>query len=101
MLADVEEGGTGKQALVPGMRICGKTGTAQVTDAHNNLIGHTVWFASYAAFENPRYAMVIMIEGDRGANLSGAATCAPIAAKIYRAIQKLEQQTRPSVAQNN
>lgn len=101
MLADVEEGGSGKQALVPGMRICGKTGTAQVTDAQNNLIGHTVWFASYAPFESPRYVVVVMVEGDRSANLSGGRTCAPVAARIYRAIQKLEQRGQPSVAQDN
>jgi penicillin-binding protein 2 len=101
MLGDVEEGGTGKRALVPGMRICGKTGTAQVMDARNNVIGHTVWFASYAPFDNPRYVVVVMIEGDRGVKLSGGETCAPVAARIYRAIQKLEQQARPSVARNN
>jgi len=29
---------------------------------------------------------------------SGGGTCAPAAGKIYRAIQKLEQQSRPALA---
>jgi penicillin-binding protein 2 len=101
MLADVEEGGTGKEALVPGMSIGGKTGTAQITDVQNVLIGHTVWFASCAPFEKPRYVVVVMVEGDIGAGVSGGGTCAPVAAKIYRTIQKMEMEGRPAVAQTN
>jgi penicillin-binding protein 2 len=96
MLADVEEGGTGKQALVAGMSIGGKTGTAQITNPRGEIIGHTTWFASCAPFENPRWVVVVMVE--EGA--SGGGTCAPVAAKVYRAIQKLETETRPSVALN-
>jgi penicillin-binding protein 2 len=62
MLADVEEGGTGKAAMVPGMRVCGKTGTAQVTDTHNRIVDQTTWFASYAPYESPRYVIVVMVE---------------------------------------
>jgi len=94
MLADVEEGGTGKQALVSGMRIGGKTGTAQITDPQGLTIGHTTWFASCAPFESPRWVVVVMVE--EGA--SGGSTCAPAAGHIYRAIQKLESERRPSVA---
>lgn len=97
MLADVESGGTGKQALVPGMSIGGKTGTAQITDPQGRLVGHTTWFASCAPFEKPRWVVVVMVE--EGA--SGGGTCAPVAAQIYRAIQKLEAEGRPAVAQNN
>lgn len=97
MLADVEEGGTGKAALVPGMRIGGKTGTAQITNPRGQIVGHTTWFASCAPFENPRWVVVVMVE--EGA--SGGGTCAPAAAKIYRAIQKLETEGRPAVALNN
>ncbi len=97
MLADVEEGGTGKGALVPGMRIGGKTGTAQITDPRGQLVGQTTWFASCAPFERPRWVVVVMVE--QGA--SGGGTCAPAAAKIYRTIQKLESEGRPTVAANN
>jgi penicillin-binding protein 2 len=88
MLADVEdkEEGTGKAAAVPGLRICAKTGTAQVTDPQNRVIDHTTWFASYAPFENPKYVVLIMVES----GVSGGGTCAPVAKKIYEAIQYRE-----------
>jgi len=98
MLADVEEGGTGKAALVPGMRIGGKTGTAEITNPRGEKVGVTTWFASCAPFEKPRWVVVVMVEqGTSG----GGGTCAPVAAQIYRAIQKLETDGRPAVAQNN
>jgi penicillin-binding protein 2 len=90
MLADVEdkEEGTGKLAAVPGLRICAKTGTAQITDPQNRVIDHTTWFASYAPFENPKYVVLVMVES----GVSGGGTCAPVAKKIYEAIQYREMQ---------
>jgi penicillin-binding protein 2 len=91
MLADVEDpGGTGTKAAVPGLNICGKTGTAQVMDEHNRTIGETTWFASFAPYEHPRYAVVVMIEMGRNEG-SGGGTCAPIAGNIYKAIQERER----------
>jgi cell division protein FtsI/penicillin-binding protein 2 len=99
MLADVEDAeGTGKAAAVPGMRICGKTGTAQVKDALNRPVGWTLWFTSFAPYDSPRYVVLVMLESETGG--SGGGNCAPIAAKIYRAIQKLEQNKPPAVAKN-
>jgi penicillin-binding protein 2 len=100
MQADVEEGGTGKSAMVPGLSICGKTGTAQITNPQNVKIGHTVWFASYAPYENPRWVVVVMVQGEVSDQLSGAGTCAPIAGKIYRAILDLEHRKSGQVAAN-
>ena len=51
-----------RAAPLPGLRICGKTGTAQVKNERGKT-GHTVWFASFAPFEKPRYAVVVMVEG--------------------------------------
>jgi penicillin-binding protein 2 len=93
MRADVEEGGTGKNAVVPGLSICGKTGTAQIMNARNEKIGNTVWFASYAPYENPRWVVIVMVEGQISDRLSGGGTCAPIAGKIYRAIQAIENRS--------
>ena len=84
MLADVEDReGTGRAAAVSGMRICGKTGTAQVTNSRNQVVDHITWFVSFAPYERPRYVVVAMVES----GLSGGGTCGPIAQKIYRALQ--------------
>ncbi len=88
MLADVEDSdGTGAQAAVPGLRIAGKTGTAQVKNAEGALVNHITWFISFAPYEKPHYAVVVMIEG----GTSGGGTCAPLAKKIYSAIQDRER----------
>jgi penicillin-binding protein 2 len=90
MLADVEErDGTGRRAAVPGMRICGKTGTAQITKGRV-VIDHTAWFVSFAPYGQPRYAVVVMVESGAG----GGETCAPIARLVYEAIVSLEKTGR-------
>ena len=84
MRADVEEGGSGKAALIPGYTLGGKTGTAQVTDPKGRVIDHTTWFASFGPYETPRYAVVVMVES----GVSGGNTCAPIAREIFQALRK-------------
>ena len=99
MLGETEDAeGTGKAAMVgPDMRICGKTGTAQVQDSANRLTGYNFWFASFAPYENPKYAVVVMVQSEsRG---SGGLVCAPIAHDIYEAIlQKEKMKTSPTLA---
>ena len=97
MLADVEDSdGTGRAAFIPGFRICGKTGTAQVKDIRGNTTTHNVWFLSFAPYEKPRYAVVVMVEGGS----SGGGDCAPIAKHIYTAIIEREQAAAKPVAVN-
>ena len=90
MLAETEDAeGTGRAAVIPGLRICGKTGTAQVKNEQGQLTGWNYWFASFAPYENPRYAVVVMVQSEnRG---SGGVTCAPIAHDVYQAILKSEK----------
>jgi cell division protein FtsI/penicillin-binding protein 2 len=97
MLADVEDGGTGQASFVSGLRVCGKTGTAQVTDTRGNVVRHILWFTSFAPYENPRYTVVVMVEGSG----SGGTTCAPIAQKIYRAILSQEGVAKLAAANKN
>ncbi len=90
MLAETEDvEGTGKAAVVPGLRICGKTGTAQRQDERNRFVGYNFWFASFAPYESPRYAVVVLVQSEGKG--SGGTTCAPIAHDIYAAILENER----------
>lgn len=84
MLSDVMDRneGTGTAAYIPNFPVGGKTGTAQVL--RNGRMDYITWFASYGPFEDPRYAVVVMVES----GASGGGTCAPVARKIYEALQK-------------
>ncbi len=89
MLQDVEDvDSTGHEAKVPGLSICGKTGTAQKKDVYGHLKEHFTWFISFAPCEHPRYAVVVMVEVEHGG--SGATICAPVAQKIYLALQQCD-----------
>jgi penicillin-binding protein 2 len=79
--------------FLPNFHVAGKTGTAQV-DSPGLDYKQVVWFDSYGPFENPRYAVVVMVL-DGG---SGGGTCGPIARQIYQAIDKEEQLARPKPA---
>jgi len=88
MLADTEEaGGTGTAAVVDGLKIGGKTGTAEIERA-GRVADKTTWFASFAPVGQPKWAVVVMVES----GASGGKTCAPIAKKIYEALLARERE---------
>lgn len=69
-------GGTGGGARVPGVKVFGKTGSAE--NAHG---GKThAWFACYAEWENPEIAIVVFMENAG----HGGSMSAPIAGKIIQ-----------------
>jgi cell division protein FtsI/penicillin-binding protein 2 len=76
------------------LRVCGKTGTAQVENERGQKTGWNYWFASFAPFENPRYAVVVMVQSDVTIG-SGGTVCAPIAHDIYAEISKKENSPAP------
>jgi cell division protein FtsI/penicillin-binding protein 2 len=87
MLAETEDPeGTGRAAAVPGLRVCGKTGTADAERTERGQKLNTVWFISYAPADQPRYAVVVMVENGQ----SGGTTCAPVAHDIYTALLQME-----------
>ena len=63
ILVGVVETGTGKKAQIKGMRVAGKTGTAQ--KVINGAYSHDKFFATflgYAPADNPRLAAVVIID---------------------------------------
>jgi penicillin-binding protein 2 len=97
MLADTEDSdGSGRFSRVEGFRVCAKTGTAQIEDAGGKVVDHMTWMASFAPYEDPRYAVVVMVQSGK----SGGDTCAPVAKGIYEALKKREKKLGPAVARN-
>jgi penicillin-binding protein 2 len=82
----VVDEGTGWRSRMPGVAICGKTGSAQVV-AHARLqrsptsaamLPHG-WFVTFAPAENPKIAMAVLVEHGG----SGGEAAAPVAREIY------------------
>lgn len=57
----VEQGGIGRHAAVPGYRVGGKTGTAQIIDPSTGRYGylHAISFIGMAPAENPQYVVAV------------------------------------------
>jgi cell division protein FtsI/penicillin-binding protein 2 len=65
MLESNVKNGHGKLAGVPGYRVAGKTGTAQIADKEKGgyIEGATVGsFAGFAPVENPKFVMLVVID---------------------------------------
>jgi penicillin-binding protein A len=80
MMEAVVNEGTGTAAQVPGVRVAGKTGTAetQLGAAINN-----VWFIAFAPAANPSVAIAVTLKGVPG---QGAAFAAPLAKQVIEAL---------------
>ncbi|MGD0167912.1 MAG: penicillin-binding protein 2 [Gaiellaceae bacterium] len=79
MMEAVVTSGTGTAAQIPGVRVAGKTGTAENGPNRPN----TTWFIAFAPAEAPRVAVAVVLENQRGV---GGTTAAPIAREIMQAI---------------
>ncbi len=79
-----EPGGTGSRARLPGIEVCGKTGSAQVA-SNKFLAGKHIktngWFVAFAPRENPEIAVVGMLENAG----HGGIVAAPIVRDIMKA----------------
>jgi peptidoglycan glycosyltransferase len=79
MMEAVVQGGTGTAAQLPGIRVAGKTGTAETGESHVN----TTWFICFAPVENPKVAVAVVLERQ---SATGGTTAAPIAKSIMEAL---------------
>ncbi len=68
---------------IEGLRIAGKTGTAQKRTEKGTL--NFAWFISFAPVDKPEVAVVVMVEGDTpGEEAAGGRYAVPVAHAIYK-----------------
>jgi peptidoglycan glycosyltransferase len=80
MMEAVVEEGTGTAAQIPGVKVAGKTGTAQTQfgDSINN-----VWFIAFAPAEDPKVAVAVTLKAVPG---EGATFAAPVARAVIESL---------------
>lgn len=81
IMREVVVSGTGKGAGIPGVEICGKTGTAQVPDGDDHS-----WFTCFTAGTSPKLVVTVIVEHGG----YGSKTALPIAKKIVEKALALE-----------
>ena len=86
MWAGVNDYGTGHRAALPGLDICGKTGTVQVVGSKTKqqmreVIEDHSWFVGFGRRDNPEIAVVVFLEHGG----TGGVTAAPLAREIFGA----------------
>ena len=83
MIAAVSSG-VSSNAKIPGVKVAGKTGTAEngVDDPY------TLWFTGFAPADSPQVAVAVVIEdgGGKGQSGRGNTLAAPIAKKVMEAV---------------
>ena len=69
---------TNSYAAIPGVRVAGKSGTAETASGKTHA-----WFVAFAPVENPRVAVAVVLEED---GTFGAVTAAPIARELMQTV---------------
>lgn len=86
LLEGVVDGGGAKNAYVAGYRVAGKTGTSEKTDQAAGANGRKNVVASFCGFapaDNPRVAVIVMIDEPQTYIRYGGTLAAPVAQKIF------------------
>lgn len=83
--------GTGQRGSVEGVKVAGKTGTAQFW--RNGAKDNRSWFVAFAPYDHPKIALAVMVEGGK----SGGGVAAPIASEIIKKILLLDSGYDPGL----
>lgn len=83
MLEQVVRDGTGTKAYIPGMRVGGKTGTAQkIIDGKYAPGKYIASFAAVAPVDDPKIALLVIIDEPSAGQYYGGTIAAPVAKEI-------------------
>lgn len=83
MVATVDDG-TAYAAAIPGVRVAGKTGTAESTDTRPPY----AWFTSFAPADDPKVAVAVLVQSSDTApgDIAGGRLGGPIAKAVMEAV---------------
>jgi penicillin-binding protein 2 len=95
-IATVKEGmmqavssGTARAGSLSYATTCGKTGTGQWKDFPDESKNQYIaWFTGFFPLEEPKYAFVVLYEGDQGEQISGGRIAAPIVKAFFEPLKK-------------
>lgn len=101
MFGVVNEGGTGRAAQLPTVKVCGKTGTAQVAATEltkgarmSSSLANHAWFVGFAPMDNPEIAVVALFE-----NGVESYNAVPIVRDVLKAyFDKKAREANPQIA---
>ncbi|HST83875.1 MAG TPA: penicillin-binding protein 2 [Kineosporiaceae bacterium] len=84
MMEAVVSNGTGRRAQIAGVKVAGKTGTAQ----HAAGAAPHAWFTCFAPADDPQVAVAVVVEdgGKLGNEAFGGTVAAPIAKAVMEAV---------------
>ncbi len=68
---------------IPGLRVAGKTGTAQVRTKEGTI--NIAWFVCFAPLDHPQIAMAVALEGGKPGAFYGGREAVPVAAAVLKA----------------
>ena len=102
LLVGVVENGTGKNARIPGVRIAGKTGTAQqlIEGTYSQQSYTAASFVGYYPADAPKVCMIVMLNKPK-TSIYGGSTAAPIFRRIVQktmTMLSLDAETQKSIA---
>lgn len=88
MMVAVVENGTGTTAQIEGLKVAGKTGTAQTVEG----AAPHAWFITFAPADDPQLAVAVIVEN--GGTLGSEATGAQVAAPVAKAMLEADRRER-------
>jgi cell division protein FtsI (penicillin-binding protein 3) len=87
ILKEVVKNGTGRNAVIPGYVVAGKTGTAQKLDAagHYSMVDHVASFVGFTPASHPALLILVSLDTPKGPKNQGGDVAAPVFARIAEA----------------
>ena len=82
MMTRVVQEGTGTASALSGIRVAGKTGTAEITPGAAGGLNQA-WFIAFAPVDHPRVAIAVTVERTSG---EGGTVAAPIAKQVLQVL---------------